>query len=57
VAGARLVAIEPVLGSSVTYIVTGDPADPVRICSRNWEPPELTSMQLAARHGLAGLPS
>lgn len=54
------IATEKIDGSSVTYIVTGDRSDPLRVCSRNWElepNPKLTSMQLAARHGLAGLPA
>lgn len=59
-AGGEWIATEKIDGSSVTYIVTGDASDPVRVCSRNWElepRPELTSMQLASRHGLAGLPA
>lgn len=59
-AGGTWIATEKIDGSSVTYIVTGDASDPVRVCSRNWElepSPELTSMQLASRHGLASLPA
>lgn len=52
-------ATEKIDGSSITYILTGDPDTPIRVCSRNWElvpAPELTSMQVAERYGLADLP-
>ncbi|WP_168200551.1 RNA ligase (ATP) [Allokutzneria sp. NRRL B-24872] len=53
-------ATEKIDGSSVTYIVTGDEQDPIRICSRNWElepKPELTGMKIAQRYDLASLPA
>ncbi|GAA4022317.1 RNA ligase (ATP) [Allokutzneria multivorans] len=52
-------ATEKIDGSSVTYVVTGDAEDPIRICSRNWElepKPELTGMKIAQRYDLAALP-
>lgn len=58
--GGDWVATEKIDGTSVTYIVTGDPDAPLRVCSRNWElvPDEnLTSVQLAERHQLADLPT
>lgn len=54
------VATEKIDGSSVTYIITGDEADPIRVCSRNWElepRSELTSMKIAERYELAALPA
>lgn len=53
-------ATEKIDGSSVTYIVTGDPENPLRVCSRNWElvpNPDLTSMQIAEQHNLGDLPA
>lgn len=54
------VATEKIDGSSVTYIVTGNPENPLRVCSRNWElvpDQNLTSVTLAERYRLADLPA
>lgn len=54
------VATEKIDGSSITYIVTGDEADPIRVCSRNWElepRPGLAGMRIAERYDLASLPA